>query len=162
MTRTGLRGRILPLALLLTSAMALAQPLQPKTENGVSYLCGGVGLDESNYLKQEAAKGGLLLSFAARDGSYLAGVHVEINDAHGKPVLQTDCDGPMMLVNVSGKGSYKVKADYHGKTLTRSVAAGGKGAGRTVFVWPAASNGNGGGNDAGNSGGGSAGEKSGK
>lgn len=141
-----MQGRIAPLALLLASAMALAQPLQPKTENGVRYLCGGVGLDESEYLKGEASRGGLLLTFAASDASYVAGVHVEINDAKGKPVLQADCDGPMMLVDVPGKSSYRVKADYRGKTLTRSVAAGGKEAARAVFVWPAGNNGNGGDN----------------
>jgi hypothetical protein len=143
MTGRGLRRTIVPLALLLTASMALAQPLQPKTVNGVRYFCGGVGLDESGYLKQEAARGGLLLTFAARDGSYLASVHVDISDGQGKPVLQADCDGPMMLVDLPGKGSYRIRAEHRGKTLTRSVAAGGKGGMRAVFVWPAGDNGGG-------------------
>jgi hypothetical protein len=137
------KGSILGLAAWLACGAALAQPasLQPKTENGVRYICGGVGLDESEYLKQEAKKGGQLLTFAARDGSYLANVHVTIADARGKPVLQTDCDGPMMLVNLPGKGTYKVSADYRGKTMTRSLSAGGKEGRRAVFVWPSGDNG---------------------
>lgn len=128
---------IAPLAACLFASAALAQPasLQPKTENGVRYICGGVGLDESEYLKQEARNGGQLLTFAARDGSYLANVHVEVDDAQGKPLLQTDCGAPMMLVNLPGKGSYKVKADFNGKSQTRTLLAGEPGA-NAVFEWP--------------------------
>jgi hypothetical protein len=128
----------LPLAALLLSASVLAQPasLQPKTENGVRYVCGGVGQDESTYLKEEAQKGGQLLTFSARDGSYVANVHVEIDDAQGKALLQTECDGPMMLVNLPDKGSYRVKAEYRGDSQTRTLAADKPG-GRAVFVWDA-------------------------
>lgn len=128
----------LPLLALLFGASVLAQPasLQPKTENGVRYVCGGVGQDESAYLKDEAQKGGGLLTFSARDGSYVANVHVEIDDAQGRALLQTDCGGPMMLVNLPGKGDYKVKADYRGHTQTRTLAAGKPGA-QAVFVWDA-------------------------
>ena len=51
---------------------ALAQtpdaPVQPKIENGVRFLCGGVGLDESEYLKEQARTHGLLMTVATTDG----------------------------------------------------------------------------------------------
>jgi hypothetical protein len=34
-------------------------PVQPQTERGVRYLCGGVGQDESEYMKTQARRHGL-------------------------------------------------------------------------------------------------------
>jgi len=128
------------LAASLFSSTAMAQttpaPVQPKTENGISYLCGGIGLDESDYLKSEARSHGLLMTFAARDGSYLANVHVDIADNRGKPVLAVDCDAPMLLVDLPRPGSYKIKAQTGGTTLTRTASMQGKRGNRVVFVWP--------------------------
>jgi hypothetical protein len=128
------------LAAILISSAALAQttpaPVQPKTENGIRYLCGGIGLDESDYMKSEARKHGLLMTFAARDGSYLANVHVDIADSRGKSVLAVDCDAPMLLLDLPRAGSYKIKAETAGTTLTRNASVQGKGVGRVVFVWP--------------------------
>jgi hypothetical protein len=132
------------LAAALISSAALGQttpaPVQPKTENGIPYLCGGVGLDESDYMKSEARKHGLLMTFAARDGSYLANVHVDIADSRGKSVLAVDCDAPMLLVDLPRAGSYKIKAETAGTTLTRTASVQAKGGGRVVFVWPVQAN----------------------
>jgi hypothetical protein len=128
------------LAAALISSAALAEttpaPVQPKTENGINYLCGGIGLDESDYMKSEARKHGLLMTFAARDGSYLANVHVDIADNRGKSVLAVDCDAPMLLVDLPRAGNYKIKAETAGTTLTRNASVQGKAGGRVVFVWP--------------------------
>jgi len=128
------------LAAALFSSATLAQttpaPVQPKTENGIHYLCGGVGLDESDYMKSEARTHGLLMTFAARDGSYLANVHMDIADNRGKPVLAVDCDAPMLLVDLPRAGAYKIKAEAAGITLTRTASMQGKRGNRVVFVWP--------------------------
>ena len=126
-------------ALGFISQAALAQtpdaPVLPKTENGVRYLCGGVGLDESEYMKSEARGHGLLMTFATTDGSYLAKVHVDIADSRNKPLLSVDCDAPMLLVDLPRNASYRILAQTGGASLSRTASVKGGGS-RLVFVWP--------------------------
>lgn len=139
------------LALCAVAASATAQPsdtaptaaMQPQTENGITYLCGGVGLDESTAMKQAARNYDLMSTFAAQDGSYLADVRVEILGKGGTPVLQTTCDGPIMLVRLprtaGASGSYRIRATVGEHAQTKTARAGGKrGTQHLVFVWPAA------------------------
>lgn len=122
------------------SAAAVAQtpdaPVQPRTENGFRYLCGGVGLDESEYMKSEARSHGLLMTFATTDGSYLAKVHVDIADSRGKPLLTVDCDAPMLLVDLPRAGTYRILAQTGGASLARNASVKANGGSRLVFVWP--------------------------
>jgi hypothetical protein len=143
MRRTGM-------AILLAGAMLCSQapaqesaqqsaPVQPKTANGVSYLCGGVGLDESEYIRQQAKNGGLLLTFTARDGSYLANVHVDLAGSGGKPALQVECDGPMLLLKLPA-GDYRIRAEAGGKALSRTASVHAGGGSQAVFTWEAGKN----------------------
>lgn len=127
-------------ALGLTGA-ALAQdglpPLQ--TSGSVSYLTGGIGLDESTAIKEAEKDFALSLLFAqTRRGEYLADVKVTIKDQSGKTVLETRSQGPMLLARLP-PGVYKLSADYEGKVLERTVRVEAKGVTRAGFVWqPAA------------------------
>jgi hypothetical protein len=122
------------------SQAALAQtpeaPVQPRTENGLRYLCGGVGLDESDYMKSEARLHGLLMTFTTVDGSYLAKVHVDIADNRGKPLMSVDCDAPMLLVDLPRGDRYRILAQTGGASLSRSASVKAGGGNRVVFVWP--------------------------
>lgn len=114
--------------------------ITPRTENGVTYLCGGVGDEESAYMKQTAARDyDLMMTFAERTGSYVANVDVSIKDARGRTVLETTCDAPIMLVDLPSGGNYRIHADAGGRAIDRSAAVkGGRGHARQVtFVWPA-------------------------
>lgn len=95
--------------------------LQPKTVNDVSYICGGVGKEEAAYLKQEARKHDLMLTFADKRGEFLADVNVEVVDARGNPVLKTNCDGPMMVLDLPRHGRYTVHAEAAGYEINRTV-----------------------------------------
>jgi len=115
--------------------------LKPVTQDGVTYLCGGVGEEETNYMKQEAKGYDLMLTFATRSGAYLADVDVDIRDASGNSVLQIACDSPLLLVDLPKGGTYKVRAEAAGYTLDRTirVAGGRKQSQRvasTVLSWP--------------------------
>jgi hypothetical protein len=111
--------------------------LTPKTENGVSYLCGGIGQDEAAQMKQAARDHGLMLTFAARNGSYLADVNVDITDASGNTVLRTTCDGPIMLVDLPKAGNYRIRAEAGGYTLTRTARVAPAGHAKSlVMAWP--------------------------
>lgn len=115
--------------------------LKPITQDDVTYLCGGVGAEEVAHMKQEAKGYDLMLTFAARDGSYLADVDVDIRDAKGNSVLQTACDSPILLVDLPRSGSYRVRAETAGYELNRTVkvSAGDKKRQRVaaaVLSWP--------------------------
>ena len=112
--------------------------LQPKTENGVTYLCGGVGLDEAQMIKSEARNYDLMLTFAARDGSYLADVNVEIADARGTPVLTTKCDAPILLVDLPKSGNYRIRSETEGRAVSRTAyVQNKKGHSKSLaVVWP--------------------------
>jgi hypothetical protein len=116
--------------------------LQPKTENGVTYICGGVGQEERTVMKREAKKHDVLLTFADKRGELMADVNVAIKDAKGNSVLETTCDGPMMLVDLPKGGKYRVHAEANGHAIEQTVAvtkAPGKKAQQTaalVLTWP--------------------------
>jgi hypothetical protein len=111
---------------------------QPKTENGISYVSGGVGKPEAAAMKEEARHYPLSMVFsAAKDNEYLANVQVTIKNRAGKQVLSAVSDGPIMLVNLPA-GKYAVAAEIRGKTLRRSVSVPAHGERQISFHWPQA------------------------
>ena len=115
--------------------------LKPATQDDITYLCGGVGEEEVAYMKNEAKGYDLMLTFAARDGSYLADVDVDIKDAKGSDVLQVACDSPILLVDLPRSGNYRVRAEAAGYTLNKTVRVNAsqrknKTVASTVLSWP--------------------------
>lgn len=111
--------------------------LQERTENGVKYVCGGIGSDEVASMKDAASDYDLMMTFAASTGAFLADVDVEIADARGRPVLNVTCDGPIMLVDLPRDGRYRVQAEAEGRTLTRSAQVRERGnVQRIRMAWP--------------------------
>jgi len=112
--------------------------VHPKTENGFTYMCGGIGSDESNYMKHAAKNYNLMSTFARQDGSYLADININISDKSGKTTLQTTCSGPIMLVKFPHAGTYTIRADAGGRTQTKTAQVQAKGGSHALdFVWPA-------------------------
>lgn len=134
--------RWLPVMLAAGGAAQLAQasaPSLPPVQHAgnVSYVSGGVGLDESQALKQAMPGYPLVLEFAGRTSygnEYLASVPVSIVDAHGKTVLETSAQGPFLLVSLPG-GHYTIAASYGDKTEKRSVSVSADGHAREFFLW---------------------------
>ncbi|OWW21011.1 hypothetical protein [Noviherbaspirillum denitrificans] len=101
--------------------------LKPATQDNTTYMCGGVGEEESTFMKQRAKDYDLMLTFATRSGAYLADVDVDIRDAAGNTVLQIACDSPILLVDLPKGGTYKVRAETAGYALNKTVrVAGGR------------------------------------
>jgi len=141
MTQSGRDGQLVTPAIAQSrpAAEATSVGVQPQTKNGVTYMCGGIGSDESTYMKQTAARDyNLMMTFAEQRGNYVADVAVRIKDARGKIVLETTCDGPILLVNLPSAGSYRIHAESSGNPMDRTVAVkNGKGHARQVtFAWP--------------------------
>jgi len=103
-----------------------------------AFRCGGVGQDEQQRIKAEAAQHDLLLTFSVTGGAYLADVDVEIRRGD-QVVLQARCNGPLMLVDLSPAGPYEIRASAQGKDQRKTVTVGGGGKPASVsFVWPPA------------------------
>lgn len=89
-------------------------------------------------MRKQASNHDLALTFAARGGEFLADVNVEIADAKGNAIMQTSCDGPMMLVDFPKAGTYRVKADASGYAQSQTVTVKGRGqtAQQVSLAWP--------------------------
>lgn len=124
------------LALGLAGAAFAQDGLPPvRTFGSVSYLTGGIGLDESTAIKAAEKDFALSLLFAqSKRGEYLSGVKVSIKDKAGKAVLETVAEGPMLLARLPA-GVYKVSAEHQGTVLAKTVRVESKGVARAAFVW---------------------------
>jgi len=124
------------LSLGLAGAVLAAGDLPPlQTFGSVSYITGGIGLDESTAIKAAEKEFTLSLLFAqTKRGEYLSDVKVSIKDQAGKAVLEAVSDGPMLLARLPA-GAYQVSADYDGNVLVKTVRVEGKGVTRAGFVW---------------------------
>ena len=63
-------------------------------------MSGGIGLEESELLKQMADKYSLQLVISSRSGAYLADTRVTITGANGQKILDVPLDAPWLLVDL--------------------------------------------------------------
>ncbi|WP_247268374.1 MULTISPECIES: carboxypeptidase regulatory-like domain-containing protein [Pseudomonas] len=142
-----IRSFMLPLAAvgwLLLPGMSQAANLDPvdsagvqvqqQQQNGINYLSGGIGLDESKAI-QQASGYNLHMTFAvgAQD-QYTADVDVVIQKSPGQTVLTLTQTGPLVYVQLP-PGKYTVVATRNGETR-RDVTDVGSGTARNlVFHW---------------------------
>ncbi|WP_094782757.1 hypothetical protein [Paraburkholderia ribeironis] len=107
---------------------------QIQQHGDVSYVSGGVGLDESKALQQAQSQWPLSLRFTGPSAEFLADVQVRLVDAHNAEVLNTASRGPYMLVRVH-PGQYTVHARYKDEEQTRSVTVPATGTAKSAFYW---------------------------
>lgn len=111
--------------------------LRPQEQNGIAYLCGGVGSDEQAQMKSAASKYDVMMTFSAANGAYLADVDVDIADNKGQSVFSASCDAPILLVDLPKSGNYKLSAEAEGKKITRNTRISEKGSvKRIAMTWP--------------------------
>jgi len=119
---------------------AMDADLPPEqTQGKVTYLSGGIGLDQQAAMKQAASEYPLELEFLESGGPhavFAAGVQVTITDRTGKVVLDARSNGPFMLARLPD-GQYTISAENTGRVETRRVIVE-RGKHRTVvFEWKA-------------------------
>jgi hypothetical protein len=126
--------------LFVGAGVASAADLPPVQHDGsVSYLSGGIGLDESSAMKSVEKQWPLSMEFAENHGGhadYVAGVDVVVRDASGRTALQATTDGPFMLAQLP-PGRYTIEASLDGNTKRESVTIKGGAPAHATFVWPA-------------------------
>lgn len=114
------------LALGCGAAAASAQSALPamKSQGAGSYVCGGIGVDESTAMRAAMKDHPLSLLMARADGAYLADVAVTVTDAKGATAMSMRSSGPVCLVDLPA-GRYTVEASTEGKSKKESVTLGG-------------------------------------
>lgn len=126
------------LATQITAYGAESKLLPPQQKQGtISYVTGGIGVDEANAFKQAAAAYPLTLEFAlrakARD-EFLSDIKVTIKDSAGRTRLETVSAGPFLLAKLP-QGRYRVSAERHGVSKTDEVDINPGKHARIVFEW---------------------------
>jgi hypothetical protein len=108
--------------------------VQRQEQNGIAYLSGGVGEDESKAI-QQATGYNLHMTFSTGPVSqYIPDVDVIIQKVEGQPVLTLSEAGPLVYVQLP-PGKYTVVATHRGE-VRRDMADVGSGAARNlVFHW---------------------------
>lgn len=102
---------------LVTAAM------QVQDYQGVSYITGGVGLEERQELEGMAKDFNLKLVFAVQGGQYLGDVQVRIQDGQGKTVLEATSKGPWLYASLK-PGTYTVLASDANERLEHKTQVG--------------------------------------
>ncbi|MBW2149416.1 MAG: carboxypeptidase regulatory-like domain-containing protein [Deltaproteobacteria bacterium] len=97
------------------------------SQAGVSYMTGGIGLEERATITKEAKNYTLWLEFDISSGNYLSAVEVMIKDAKGGVVIEENSMGPWFLASLPA-GNYLVSAKALNKAIVMEVEvpAGGK------------------------------------
>lgn len=122
-------------------ADAAGEPLPRERVSGVaSYVSGGVSLAQSKTFEQAFRDFPLVIKLYEHEGPqevYAAEAHVQIVDADGATIVDTQTTGPFMLVRLP-HGDYTVTASLDGQTLpAHRVHVTDHGHATSTFVFPA-------------------------
>lgn len=135
-----MKNPVISLLLASACALALAQGAAPPDTHrmgAAAFVCGGVGNDQQEAIKAQAANHDLMLTFAVSSGAYLADVDVQVRDAKGNVVLAARCGGPIMLVDLPARATWRVTAQVNGQVREKTLTAGGGTRAQATFTWPA-------------------------
>ncbi|MVV48607.1 carboxypeptidase regulatory-like domain-containing protein [Pseudomonas sp. PB120] len=106
--------------------------IQQEQQNGISYLSGGIGVDEARFIEQ-AHGYNLHMSFSVGSANeYLPGVNVVVQDTHGHSVFSLDQAGPLVYVSLPA-GKYTVVTTRNGQERRNTVDIG-SGAARELNI----------------------------
>lgn len=120
-----------------TSAFGQAAMPQPQTQGDVTFLNGGAGGEEVQFIKQSMKDYSLALAFArgASPGAeYVASVAITIKDAKGRTVFESPSVGPYLLLRLPS-GKYSAVATYHDVSQNRPVTASASASSVVTFAW---------------------------
>lgn len=134
-------SRILLIAcLVFFSSLSLAQVEIPeaKVSQGIEYISGGIGSEESDALLALGKKWPLVLEFSQDHPQrplWVADVTVKIMDQKKKVVFEALSDGPIMLLKMT-TGKYDAEYSFEGKVLKRTLVVEEGKFQKQSIVWP--------------------------
>jgi hypothetical protein len=134
-------SRILLIAcLVFFSSLSLAQVEIPdaKVSQGIEYISGGIGSEESDALLSLGKKWPLVLEFSQDHPQrplWVADVTVKIMDQKKKVIFEALSEGPIMLLKIN-PGKYDAEYSFEGKVLKRSLVIEDAKFQKQSVVWP--------------------------
>ena len=109
---------------LLAGSFVWAQVPQTQSSQGISYITGGVGTEESSAILAEAKQWPLLLELSQLEngrGVWIFGSQIKILNTKNTVIFDAKADGPYMLVNLIA-GDYVIEASYQGVEQKRAIS----------------------------------------
>ena len=126
-----------PVALILAADQAIDRDsvkLQSQEKGGITYLTGGIGIDESTALIQTVGYNLHMTFSSGPSNEYLGSVDVAIQDTKGNSLLSLSQVGPMVYVKLPA-AKYIILATLNGRQKRSTVTLDGKSAGTVNFHW---------------------------
>lgn len=111
-----------------------AVQLQPQEQNGITYLSGGIGLDESEAFKQIEGYNLHMTFSAGPRNQYLSNVDVVIQAADGRSLLSLSQAGPIVYVKLPAD-KYSIIARQNGQEKRSTVDLTGTSVGTVNLHW---------------------------
>lgn len=127
-----------------TAAFAQSADQTPRpgarNESNVSFITGGVGVEEREQLQQMARdrNANLKVVLAEPDGQFLSDIEVSVRDRKGNTVLRTMTNGPWLLAKLP-PGSYRITASMGDKRKDQTVSVAAEDLRTVYFRFSAAS-----------------------
>ena len=122
------------LAFIFPAVQASGAQSHTNVATDVKFVSGGVGEQSDSQMQAMARDYNLRLLFAAKDGHYLAGVPVTITSASGATVVDTIAEGPRLFATLP-PGTYKITAQYDGKSISRTITIPANSAREEILRW---------------------------
>ncbi len=126
---------VLFLVLSLNTSKAALPEVQ--SDSNLSCMMGGVGLDESKAMREEAKKWPLVIEFTEQQGksyAWISGAELQIINTKGETIFYEQCNGPMFLGKLV-PGRYELLATYQNQTKKRTITIDGKQSVKVSFIW---------------------------
>nr|WP_248794963.1 carboxypeptidase regulatory-like domain-containing protein [Pseudomonas sp. MWU13-2105] len=108
--------------------------LAPQTQNGVSYLTGGIGEDETQALLHTSGYNLHIVLSAGPKGEYVPDVDITIHKAGGESVLSLSQVGPLVYVKLPA-GKYEVVSRRDGHEERQGVVLDGEASQTVNLNW---------------------------
>ena len=138
--RAPLSRILFSVCLIFFSSLSFAQVEIPdaKVSQGIEYISGGIGSEESDALLALGKKWPLVLEFSQDHPQrplWVADVTVKIMDQKKKVVFEALSEGPIMLLKIN-PGKYDAEYSFEGKVLKRSLVIEDAKFQKQSVVWP--------------------------
>jgi predicted RNA-binding protein YlxR (DUF448 family) len=121
----------------ITGSLALAQIPETQHSEGIAYISGGVGQEESDAILAEAKQWPVLLELSQLEngrGVWIFGAQINIATKSQKVIFNAKADGPYMLINLT-PGDYQLVASYLGAQQTRSLTVKADSSQKISIFW---------------------------
>ncbi|MHC8289506.1 carboxypeptidase regulatory-like domain-containing protein [Pseudomonas sp. XS1P51] len=108
--------------------------VQRQEQNGITYLSGGIGEDESKAIQQTTGYNLHMTFSVGPENKYIPDVDVVIQKAQGQTVLTLSQAGPLVYIQLP-PGKYTVVATRNGEERRDTADVGSSAARNLVFHW---------------------------